>query len=271
MNLLVGQVEELFGIGHLQGQRDIAYRFEQLVGEGPHVVAIQGDLAQGRQGCTRILSQSALEDSVQDGAVDEAEDLGNFLLANGLAGEGQDLVEQGLRIAHGAATFAGDDLEAGVGDADAFLLSYELESLVDGSHRNHLEIEALTAADYGVEQLLGVGGREDEDYVSRWLFEGLEQSVEALLGDHVHFVDDVDLVARPLRRVLHLLDQVADVVDAVVGSSINLDQVGEVSGQHLATGGALVAGVFGGALLAVEGSCEDAGGRGLAYSTRSGQ
>ena len=57
---------------------------------------------------------------------------------------------------------------------------------------------------------------EDEDDVRRWLFERLEQRVERLFGEHVRFVDDVDLGAAAHRREADLLAQLADVVDAAV-------------------------------------------------------
>lgn len=40
---------------------------------------------------------------------------------------------------------------------------------------------------------MDIGGCEDHDDLRRRLFEGLQQSVEGLCGEHVDFVDDVDL------------------------------------------------------------------------------
>ena len=48
----------------------------------------------------------------------------------------------------------------------------------------------------GGDDLVGLGGREDEAHVVGWLLDELEQRVEARIGDHVGLVDDVDLVAR---------------------------------------------------------------------------
>ena len=48
----------------------------------------------------------------------------------------------------------------------------------------------------GAEDLLGLGGGEDELDVRRRLLDDLQQGVEALRRDHVGLVDDVDLVAR---------------------------------------------------------------------------
>ena len=57
------------------------------------------------------------------------------------------------------------------------------------------------------------------------LLERLQQGVEGLLREHVHFVDDVDLVAGDERLVVRAVDQVANVVDAGVGGGVHLDHV----------------------------------------------
>jgi len=60
----------------------------------------------------------------------------------------------------------------------------------------------------------------------RWRFlQRLEQRVERRLREHVSLVDDVNL-ERPQRRgKVHLLAQVADLVDAPVRSRVDLDEV----------------------------------------------
>ena len=56
----------------------------------------------------------------------------------------------------------------------------------------------------------------------RRLFERLEQAVERLLRQHVHFVDDVDLVARRRRGIAHAFDDLADIVDAGARGGVHL-------------------------------------------------
>ncbi len=65
----------------------------------------------------------------------------------------------------------------------------------------------------------------------RRLLQRLQQAVEGLVGQHVDLVDDVDLVARRHRRIAHLLDDLADVVDAGVGGRVHLDHV-DVAALH---------------------------------------
>ncbi len=59
----------------------------------------------------------------------------------------------------------------------------------------------------------------------RRFFERLQQCVEGVLRQHMHFVDDVDLVARRYRPVAHPLGQVADVVDPGARGGVHLDDV----------------------------------------------
>ena len=59
----------------------------------------------------------------------------------------------------------------------------------------------------------------------RRFFQRLEQRVEGALREHVHFVDDVDLVARLNGRIAHAVDDLAHVVDAGVGGGVHLDHV----------------------------------------------
>jgi len=137
---------------------------------------------------------------------------------------------------------------------NSFLFGHESKSFVDGPHRNHLEVKALAAADYGIEQLLGIGCRENKDDVLGWFFECLEESVEARLADHVDLVDHIDFRAAPLRCIANLFYEVTNVVNAVVGCGINLDEIREGPSEHLGARRTFVAWVFSWSLLAIESS-----------------
>ena len=87
------------------------------------------------------------------------------------------------------------------------------------------KVEALAAREDGRRDLVDLGRGQHEDDVGRRLFEGLQEGVEGLLGEHVDLVDDVHLVAAVDRRVADLVAQLADVVDAAVGGGVHLDHV----------------------------------------------
>ena len=59
----------------------------------------------------------------------------------------------------------------------------------------------------------------------RRLLQRLQQRVERRFGEHVHFVDDVDLGARRNREIASVLDDLAHVVDAGMRSRVHLDDV----------------------------------------------
>ena len=85
------------------------------------------------------------------------------------------------------------------------------------------QVEALAARQHRDRHLADFGGGEDELGVRRRLFQRLEQRVERRAREHVHFVEDVDLVARRHRRVAHRVVDLAHVVDAVVRGGVHLD------------------------------------------------
>ena len=63
------------------------------------------------------------------------------------------------------------------------------------------QVETLAARQHRHRHLADFGGCENELCVRRRLFQRLQQRVERRARQHVHFVEDVDLVARAHRRV----------------------------------------------------------------------
>ena len=103
------------------------------------------------------------------------------------------------------------------------------------------EHELLAAPDHSQWNLLGVGGAEHEHDVSRRLLQCFQQRVERGLGEHVSLVDDVNL-ERPQRGgEVHLLAQVANLIDSAVRRGIDLDEVERRTRRHLHARLALVA------------------------------
>ena len=102
--------------------------------------------------------------------------------------------------------------------------------------RNLLQVELQAARQHRHRDLLRIGRREHELHVLRRLLERLQHRVEGVAREHVHFVDDVDLVAAGGRRVQRVLEQLAHVVDLRVGRRVELDQVDEAPGVDLGAG-----------------------------------
>jgi hypothetical protein len=73
------------------------------------------------------------------------------------------------------------------------------------------------------------GGAENKNYVVGRFFQGFQESIGGLVGEHVSFVDDIHLASALSRGEIHLLSNVPDLVDAPVASSVKLDNVQETA------------------------------------------
>src|SRR3546814_16785358 len=82
------------------------------------------------------------------------------------------------------------------------------------------------------------------------------QRVERLLRQHVHFVDQVDLVPAARGHVLRVLDQLAEAVDAGVGSRVDLQQIAVAAGVDCQAGLAPAERVGSPAALGIQATCE---------------
>ena len=105
---------------------------------------------------------------------------------------------------------------------------------------------------------------EHEIHMRRRLFQSLEQSVEGLGGQHVHFVYNNNLEARHDRHEADVLFQLADFLNASVGRAVNLVQVNRAASGDFFAGAAGAARLRWLAAFAVESLGHDPGQGGLA-------
>lgn len=70
-----------------------------------------------------------------------------------------------------------------------------------------------------------LGSCQNKNSIGRWFLQRFQKGVESRLGEHVHLVDNENLVFSLLGLKANLLNQRADIFDAVVGSRIQLDDV----------------------------------------------
>ena len=89
--------------------------------------------------------------------------------------------------------------------------------------------------------------------------------------EHVHLVDEVHLVAAAGRRVLHVVEQLARVVDLGPRRRVDFDEVNETSAVDFPAGPAHAARLRSNAGLAVQTLSEDSGDRGLADAAGPGK
>ena len=87
------------------------------------------------------------------------------------------------------------------------------------------QIEALAARQHGDRHLADLGGGKDEFDMGRRLLQRFQQRVESVGGQHVHFVDDVDLVARRGGAVVDRVDDFADIADAGARGGVHFHHI----------------------------------------------
>ncbi|VVE59101.1 hypothetical protein PTE30175_05369 [Pandoraea terrae] len=91
--------------------------------------------------------------------------------------------------------------------------------------RHLLEVELEASREDRDRDLLRIGRRENELDVRGRFFKRLEHRVEGMPGEHVHFVDHIDLEACVGRRIDRLLEQRGHFVDAAVRRGIHFDVI----------------------------------------------
>ena len=196
---------------------------------GQHRDRVGADIVLGAEGVERgrdIALHQVLEQFDDARPVGQAQHGAHLLGCDRAGTMGDRLVEDRQRVAHRSLGGAGDHCQRLIVDrrspsCPAMPRMCSVSMLAS----TLLQVEALAARQHGDRDLADFGRRENELHMRRRLLERLQQAVEGLRRQHVDFVDDVDLVARRHRRIAHLLDDLADVVDAGVGGGVHLDDV----------------------------------------------
>ena len=186
------------------------------------------------------------------------------------------LVQQRQAVPHRTVSGARDHLQSFGGNGHPFLgrdMREPRSQLVD---RDAAEIKALAAGQHGDRHLAQLGGGKHELYVWRRLLQRLQQGVERRLREHVDFVDDKDLGAGLHRAIASGLDDLAHVVDAVLGCGIHLDHIRMAIGQNRAAIWTDATGVCRGTTGAVgadaiKAAGDDPGSGGFAHAPHAGQ
>ena len=142
---------------------------------------------------------------------------------------------------------------------------------------DRVKAEVLAARTYGLRNVFRLGGRHHEDDVVRRLLQGLKQRVKSGIRNLVRFVKDVNLEAVACGPIARGIAQLANLVDAAVGRSINFDHIDRVSRANLKARVADAAGLRRGPLdradriPAVKRGCKDARDRRLSNATMAAE
>ena len=204
--------------------------------------------------------------------VDRAEHRPDDAFADFTGAVGDRLVEHRERVAHRTVRRTRDQRYRCIVERHAFGMENLCETADDQRRRQELQVELQAAREYRDRNFLRIGGRQHELHVLGRLLQGLEHRVERRLRQHVHFVDQVDLVAADRRRITRVVQDLAHVVDAGVRRGVELEQVDEAAGIDVDAGGARAAGRCGHAVRdAIEALGENPGDRGLAHAASAGE
>ena len=273
LTLVLGDVDEAGRRGPRDGGHDdqVAQPPEQVLGEPARVLAGLDDLVDHPEDGGAVGGREGVDHLVEQRVRGVAEQPGGQLVGDAVGpGAADELVEDRERVARRSPARTDDEGQGGRLDPDLLLGAEVGEVARHQPRRDQPERVVVGARADRRDDLLRLGGREDEAQVLRRLLDQLEQRVEALRRDHVGLVDDVDLVLAADRREERLLTQVTGVVDAAVGGRVDLDHVdrpGPAPGQ-VAAAVALPAGVGHRRLLAVERPGQDPRAGGLAAAPR---
>ena len=145
--------------------------------------------------------------------------------------------------------------------------------MIDCIGNSHtLEVINLTTAQDGWQNLVFFCRSQNEDDVCRRLFQRFQESVEGCCRQHVYLVDDKHLVTAYLRWDARLVHQRLDVVNRVVGGSVQLKNVVRTLFVERLTTLTLVACLtIVGGVHTVDGFGEDTSTRRLTHTTRSAE
>ena len=119
-------------------------------------------------------------------------------LVDGLDGQSfstgrEELFQERLRVAHRTRGAASDDAEGVRLGQDPFTLTDRGEGFEHLFGADSGEVVALAAGKNGDRNLVRLGGREEELDVSGGFFQRLQEGVEGPRGEHVDFINVVDL------------------------------------------------------------------------------
>ena len=145
-------------------------------------------------------------------AIQHVQVLNHLLVGDVALTERSCLVEDREGVAHSAISLLGNHCQCLLLVGNAFLLGHMLQ-VVDGVAYGHtLKVVYLATAQDGGQNLMLLGGGQNEYHVCGWLFQRLQKSIEGGGREHVHLVDDKYFVFAQLRRDARLLHQGLDVL-----------------------------------------------------------
>ena len=181
------------------------------------------------------------------------------------------LIGEAERITHAAVSGDGQRLQGFGFRLDPLGAQNAGQPFTDQRRRQTFEVELQATRQNRDRQLLRIGGREQKTDMRRRLFQRLQQGIEGMLREHVHLIDQVHLVTAARGRVLHVVEQLAGVVDLGARGRIDFDQINKAPLVDLLAGAAAAAGSGGHTGFAVQAFRDDPTQRGFANAPGAGE
>src|ERR1044072_9421697 len=253
--------------------------FHQIPGETTDVTALLRRPADQFDAFARFALKHRRGNFIEHAALRQAEDIlqlgfvdgRRFILVSRRRGERQHLFEKRLRVAHAAVGFSREIVQRAFGDLELFAARDRVKALNNLPQADAPKVEALAGRQNRRRQAVRLSRGENEFDRRRWLLEGLQKRVEGVLGDLVHLVDDVDFETTLGRLIADVFDDLADLIDATIGSAVDFEHVDGIALRDLLAVNALAAGRWCRSLLAVERLCEDARSGRLTNTAHAGE
>ena len=248
----------------------------EVLGEAAHEVrcieAFVQHLVQQEQCTFDIALEAHIRQTEVILGIQHVQHLDSAFVGQRIAAERYELVEDTQCVTHASVGFLCHNVQRVLGGRYTFLRSHVLQVVDDIRNGYSLEVIHLAAAEDSWQHLVLLGCGENEDRIRGRLLERLQEGVERTGREHVHLVDDIHAVLAYLRRYTHLVDQVADVLDGVVGRGIQFVDIERPLLVERCARLALVARVVrGGRVQTVDGLGEDACTGCFAHATRAAE
>ena len=273
--LTLRQIQFLSGIAPcLLDKEKIAPQTAQLTQEEPHIRTLRQKFAYQHGDARGIMGGQSRKQTIHDFLPGKPKDLARHAGGKSLArstAQRQYLTEQAHGVAHGTGGAPGNKTGGLLFKGAAFTVKDMADMRFQRGFGYLAEHEMLAPAHDGHRELMLFRCGEYESHSRRRLFQRLEQSVEGLLGEHMRFVDDENLIAAFERSIAHGIAQTAYIVDSSVGSAVYFHHVHKRALSDAAAGFALVAGFARRGVLTVQRLGKNAGNGGFTHAARTAE
>ena len=249
--------------------QQVAKMAHQLANQLLRVPAAGQDLIHQGQDPPGVAGDDGIGNLLQQLLRDHSQQVAHLLFLHLLAAKRNRLVQQRLPVAQAPLGGARDGAQCPFSNENLLFARDQLQSLENLPEADGAEVEVLATGKDGPGHLVQLGRSQDEDHVRRRLFQGFQQRVESLGGQHMNFIDDKHLVAVPRRPVSDALPQFPNLVNAAVGGRVDLENIDGLARGYFPAGWTVITGIDGGALPAVQRLGQDPGRGGLPHSPRS--